>query len=54
MAGETFAISPPLNEIDNTEEAKSEENLPETPKVFEKNASELPNLEVSEDSEASS
>ena len=51
MDGETIAISPPLNEIDNAEKAKSTERLPETNEVSEKNISELPNLEVSEDSE---
>ena len=53
MDGETIFLSPP-QETGNAEEAKSEENSPETPKVSEKNASELPNLEVSEDSEANS
>ena len=52
MAGETAVTSPPPQEIDNAEEAKSEEKIPETPKVSEKNASELPNLEVSEVSES--
>ena len=50
MDGETVVLSPP-QETGNAEEAESEEKVPETPKVSEKDATELPNLEVSEVSE---
>ena len=42
----------PLPETGLAEEALSTGKVPETPQVSEKNASELPNLEVSEVSES--
>ena len=50
LDGETIVLSPP-KETKTAEEAVFAEKIPETPKVSEENATELPHLEVSEVSE---
>ena len=51
LDGETVVLSPP-KETKTAEQLVSAEKVPETPKVSEELATELPHLEVSEVSES--